>query len=109
MVAVEDGQICGFVTVAASRDLALKDFGELCALYVDPEQWGRRVGVALVSAARVRLRELGYRSAFLWVLAGNLRAERFYALDGWAPDGARRTEKIWDIALDEVRHRRELA
>ena len=109
MVAVEEGQICGFVTIAASRDMALKDFGELCALYVDPEQWGRRMGVALVAAARVRLRELGYRSAFLWVLAGNLRAERFYARDGWTPDGERRTEKIWGIALDEVRRRRELA
>src|ERR1700680_2792751 len=48
VVAVEGGLIRGFATTAPSRDRDLPDHGELCALYVDPEQWGRGIGVALV-------------------------------------------------------------
>jgi GNAT superfamily N-acetyltransferase len=81
MVAVEEGLIHGFATTAPSREPDLPDHGELCALYVDPEQWGRGFGMALVSAARARLFELGFRNAVLWVLAGNVRAERFYRID----------------------------
>jgi hypothetical protein len=64
--------------------------------------------VALVSAARARLLELGFRHAVLWVMAGNTRAERFYRLDGWAPDGLRRTESVWGAVADELRYRRAL-
>jgi ribosomal protein S18 acetylase RimI-like enzyme len=71
-----------------------RDHGELCALYVDPEQWDRGLGVALVSAAPARLFELGFRNAVLWVLAGNVRAERFYQIDQWVPDGLRRTDSV---------------
>jgi RimJ/RimL family protein N-acetyltransferase len=46
-----------------------------------PEYWGRGIGVAFVSAARSNLFALGFRNAFLWVLAGNVRAERFYRID----------------------------
>jgi ribosomal protein S18 acetylase RimI-like enzyme len=84
IVAVEEGLgrdglgrdelIQGFATTAPSRVSDLPDHGELCALHVDPENWGRGVGVALITEARARLVELGFRKGFLWVLAGNLRA-----------------------------------
>ena len=84
------------------------DHGELSALHVDPDWWGRGVGATLVSAARARLLALGFRNAILWVLAGNTRADRFYRIDGWRPDGKRRTESVWGVAVDEVRYRRTL-
>src|SRR5215467_1358775 len=59
IVAVETGLICGFATTAPSRDPDLMAYGELAALYVDPEYWGRGIGVALVWAARDRLVGLG--------------------------------------------------
>ncbi len=108
IVAVEAGLIQGFATTAPSRDPDLADHGELCALYVDPAQWGRGIGVALVAAARGCLFELGFRRAFLWVLAGNVRAERFYQMDGWAPDGVRRTDSVWGVMVDEIRYQRSL-
>jgi GNAT superfamily N-acetyltransferase len=108
IVAVEEGLICGFATTAPSRDPDLADHGELCALYVAPAQWGRGMGVALVLAARASLYELGFRKAFLWVLAGNLRGERFYRMDGWAPDGVERTDSVWGVTVDEVRYQRVL-
>jgi len=108
IVAVEEGLIHGFATTAPSRDPDLPGHGELYALYVDPEQWGRGIGVALISAARTRLFRLGFRNAVLWVLAGNTRAERFYQIDRWAPDSLRRTESVWGVTVDEIRYQREL-
>lgn len=107
-VAVEGTEICGFVTVAASEDANFKDHGELCALYVDPDYWGLGFGRALVRAGRERLQTQGFRRAYLWVLAGNLRAARFYGHDRWTPDGARRLETLWNITLEEERYRRGL-
>lgn len=108
VVAIEGGGIQGFATTAPSRDPDLQQHGELCALYVDPEYWGRGMGLALVSAARAGLFKLGFHQAFLWVLAGNARAERFYRGDGWAADGVRRTDSMWGVTVDEVRYRRAL-
>jgi GNAT superfamily N-acetyltransferase len=109
IVADEAGAIVGFVTTAPARDRDAPDHGELCALYVDPDRWGRGIGASLVSAARGRLVDLGYRQAILWLLAGNARAARFYQIDGWTADGSRRRESIWGVTVDEIRYRRSLA
>lgn len=108
IVATQGGLILGFVTTAPSRGPDLPDHGELCALHVDPNHWGQGAGRTLISAARAHLLELGFENAFLWVLTGNDRAERFYRKDQWTPDGTRRTDTVWNIAVDEVRYRRSL-
>lgn len=108
IVAVETGLIRGFATTAPSRDPAKVGYGELCALYVDPDHWGRRIGMALVAAARDRLAELGFGNAYLWVLMGNARAHRFYRIDQWAPDGLARTDSVWGVTVNEIRYRRNL-
>ncbi len=108
IVAEERESICGFATTILSRDGELEGFGELCALYVDPDWWRRGIGVALVIAARARLLQLGVRDAFLWVLKGNVRADRFYRNDGWAPDGCSRTEMMWGVTVDDFRYLRKL-
>jgi GNAT superfamily N-acetyltransferase len=82
--------------------------GELLALYVDPGSWGKGIGRRLLVEARARLAGRGFVEAILWVLAGNERAERFYRVDGWRPDGARRHDEIWGVTADEVRYRRAL-
>jgi GNAT superfamily N-acetyltransferase len=108
ILAVEGSTILGFATTSPSRDTDLPNHGELCALYVDPPHWGRGIGVALISAARASLAELGFRNALLWVLVGNDRAERFYRSDRWAPDGIRRTDSRRSVTLHEVRYQRPL-
>lgn len=107
-VAVVDGLVRGFVTTMPARDVVAPMSGELCALYVDPDWWGRGLGKALAVAARVRLREQGFRDAVLWLLAGNRRGERFYRGDGWVADGTVRKDVVWGVAVDEVRYRRAL-
>lgn len=108
VVAIEDGMICGFVTTAPARDSDTPAHGEVFALYVDPEWWGRGFGAALIFAAQTRLVDAGFRNAVLWLLAGNARADRFYRIDGWVPDGLNRTDTVWGVTVDEVRYRRVL-
>jgi GNAT superfamily N-acetyltransferase len=109
IVAVDGSVIVGFATLAPATDLDARGDGELCALYVDPERWGRKIGRALIERARTRLSSFGFQRAVLWVMAGNLRAERFYRRDGWEPDGMRRTDSVWGVSVDEIRFRRPLA
>jgi len=108
IVAVESGEICGFAMTAPARDADMPGYGELCALYIDPDRWGCGIGKSLVAAARSHLLDQGFRHSLLWVLVGNARAERFYRADGWSPDGARRTESIWGLTVEDIRYRRDL-
>jgi GNAT superfamily N-acetyltransferase len=111
IVAVEEEEnpaIRGFATFMPVTDSEMPGCGELCALYVDPQHWGKGMGMALLSAARTQMFEQGFRDAILWVLTGNVRAERFYRHDGWAADGIRRKATVWDIEVDEIRYARQL-
>lgn len=109
IVAVEGGAIVGFATVAPVRHAVARVSGELWALYVDPQWWGRDIGRALIERARNRLREVGFHEAVLWVLAGNTRAQRFYRRDGWLDEGVRRTRSMRGVTIDEIRFRRRLS
>lgn len=106
LLAEEAGAISGFATTSPARDEDARGQGELCALYVEPERWGRGIGRALVVAAREALCRQGFTRAVLWVLAGNARAERFYQADGWTADGLRRGQSVWNVTVDSVRYRR---
>jgi GNAT superfamily N-acetyltransferase len=108
IVACAAAVICGFATTSPARDADSAGDGELCALYVDPERWGQGVGATLVAAARAQLGRLGCRAAVLWLLAGNLRAERFYRRDGWVPDGRQRSNPARGFTVEEIRYRRAL-
>ncbi len=108
LVATSGGIISGFATVGAALDADVEGAGELLALYVDPPLWGRGVGRRLIASARDRLVEQGSTEAVLWVLAGNERTQRFYEIDGWIPDGARRAYQVWETLVDEIRYRRPL-
>jgi ribosomal protein S18 acetylase RimI-like enzyme len=67
MLAVEQGVICGFTTVGASRDTDQQGRGEVYAIYVDPASWGRGIGRILMAEAQKRLALQGFREGFLWV------------------------------------------
>jgi GNAT superfamily N-acetyltransferase len=98
-VAVMGDSIVGFATLVGA---------ELSALHVDPSMWRRGVGSALIARARDDLAAAGIAEAHLWLLAGNDRALQFYQRDGWASDGARRSDVVWGVAVDELRLRRRL-
>jgi ribosomal protein S18 acetylase RimI-like enzyme len=108
LIATESGVIVGFATISPAQDDERTSPAELNALYVDPDCWKRGIGSALESAAQASLVQLGYRHAMLWVLAGNVRAIRFYQSQGWGSDGTSRQADVWGITVTEIRFARSL-
>lgn len=98
LVIEDDGDVAGFAAFGP---------GQLYALYLLPEFWGRGLGRTLHDRV---VDELSGDSAVLWVLATNERAKAFYVRQGWVDDGARQTETIDDgrVTLEEMRFRRPL-
>jgi ribosomal protein S18 acetylase RimI-like enzyme len=88
LVAEHDGEIVGFVTFGPYRvkqsDQVDPAFGEILAIYVDPDHWGRGAGTTLLHAA---LDELPQSEVRLWVLEKNVAAQAFYRKHGLTPDG----------------------
>jgi GNAT superfamily N-acetyltransferase len=108
VIAVERERVLGFATVGRSRDEDVAEAAELYALYVDPSAWGAGVGRLLMRRVYDRFAELGVDRAILWVLTDNERAQRFYRADGWAADGSRREEDVWDVPAVVIRFGRML-
>lgn len=82
--------------------------GELYAINLDPDAWGKGWGRELLSSATAELARLGFGEAVLWVATGNSRARRLYEIAGWHADGAERTDDSLGPSIDEVRYRRSV-
>jgi GNAT superfamily N-acetyltransferase len=107
LVAEIDGEVVGFVNVGPAYHDEDAD-GELYAIYVQPDHWGTGVGRALIEAGEARLRELGHRSAILWVWKDNPRARRFYEAAGWAVDSAEKDAEFFGMPGPVVRYAKQL-
>lgn len=105
-VAAVDKRIDGFVALGPARDASSNITGEVYAIYVSPDRWGRGQGRTLFSHATNRLASFGYSEAILWVLESNRRARRFYEIAGWIADGGTKLEtRPNGMELREVRYR----
>ncbi|MEU6311726.1 GNAT family N-acetyltransferase [Streptomyces sp. NPDC047014] len=83
LCAERDGELTG---VAAYR--TQDGVTTLTQLHVDPVHWRRGTGAALHAACLEAWRRAGIRRVRLEVYEHNLRAQAFYAAQGWAPDPA---------------------
>ena len=81
--------------------------GEIGVFYFLPDYWGKGLGDKAMSFALVRLQELGYHDAILWVLAETSRARRFYEKHGFVLDGSSKVISLGK-ELVEVRYRQSL-
>lgn len=99
-------QVVGFVTAGVVRGEASQPLsGEVYAIYVLPDCWGRGVGRSLLAHAEHDLIEHGYDEAVLWVLADNERARAFYEAAGWHADGGVKHDTFGGREVTEVRYR----
>lgn len=73
-----DGAVAGFVTTHDD---------EVEQVFVAPEARGSGLAVALLQRAERAIRDAGHPRAWLSVVAGNERARRFYARQGWRDAG----------------------
>lgn len=92
-----------FILGATDQEDACPNTGEVFALYLLPDYWGRGYGKALMDYAVNRLRELSYQSVVLWVLEENKRARAFYENYGYRFDGTRKDIEIGKT-LVEIRY-----
>lgn len=109
LVVVDDHRVVGFASLGPERDRdAPSDIGQLYAINLDPDVWGRGIGRALLNVATDRLRELGYVEAVLWVVPDNQRARRLYESEGWSDDDLRRDDEVFGVVVSQMRYRRLL-
>ena len=107
-VAVQDDEVVGFVGFDRSRDPKTPSTtGEIWALHIKPEHWGRGVGVALWDAAREGLEDEGCTTVTLWVPLRNDRAMRFFELAGFKREmKTAKTTALGSVKIEEIRLKR---
>jgi ribosomal protein S18 acetylase RimI-like enzyme len=82
-VAVEGDSVAGFAVCGPPRDADMPFDAELYVLNVDFGHWRRGVGRRLFAHCVAHLSTTGRACFYLWVLAANARARRFYeSLEG---------------------------
>jgi GNAT superfamily N-acetyltransferase len=109
LVAADEGRVVGFAHIGPARDEdAGQTAGEVWAIYLLPDAWGKGCGRELMSAALGQLAEAGYQQATLWVLDSNARARRFYEAAGFRADGAVKVDESHGFPLREIRYGRSL-
>ena len=92
LIAKDKEKVVGFAVYGPSRDEDLADAGEVVAIYVLSEYYGRRIGYRLMNEAVSRLS--GYNTIFVWVFEKNERAINFYRKYGFEFDGCK---KQWNL------------
>ena len=109
-VAVDDGQIVGFVGFDRSRDPKTPNtMGEIWAIYAAPTHWDRGVGLALWDAARDGLVEEGCTKVSIWVPMVSERALRFHDLAGFKREMTSiKTVSMDTVKIEEIRMKRDL-
>ena len=110
MVAVQAGEIVGFVGFDRSRDPKSKNTtGELWALYVDLDHIGTGVGLALWDAAREGLQDEGCTDVTVWVPLASARALAFLDAAGFKREmNTARTVPLGGVRVEEIRFKRSL-
>ncbi|VKZ10994.1 acetyltransferase, gnat family [Streptococcus pneumoniae] len=91
LIAIGDLKVVGFISYGNFRDETIQA-GEIIALYVLKDYYGRGIAQKLVKVALTALDH--FSEIFLWVLKDNKRAIAFYQKMGFTFDGQ---EKILEL------------
>lgn len=102
-----DGRVIGFCTPIVAR--GEQGWGEISAIYLDPDRWGEGWGRALLSAGEDDLASRSFDRALLWVLKDNHRARSFYEKSGWKLGKRFQLLEIGGAPVTEVRYEKKLA
>ena len=91
LIAIDGKKVVGFISYGNFRDETIQA-GEIIALYVLKDYYGKGIAQKLVRAAVTALNH--FSEIFLWVLKDNKRAISFYQKMGFTFDGQ---EKILEL------------
>jgi lincosamide nucleotidyltransferase A/C/D/E len=103
LVAGEPGSVVGIAVMGPEADD--DDVAVIYRLYMDPTAYGLGIGARLLAEATEWLQQRDYKQLTLWVLDGNVRAQRFYEREGWQCDGTRLDESVPEGSWTSVRYR----
>ena len=106
-VAELNGAIIGFCDLVPSRDQDSnpKTVAEIAAIYIHPDHWRQGAGRALCHRALEAARCNHFTAVTLWALGSNIAARNFYEAMGLLPDGATKSEPVYNHELHHVRFR----
>lgn len=104
LVICDGNKVVGVCHVTPSRDKELAHWGEIVAIYLLPECFGKGFGRILLKSGVDKLHSWGYSKIYLWVLAGNERARKFYEKNGFVNSGEEKKIEIGGKALTEVKY-----
>lgn len=109
-VAIDNGQIVGFVGFDRSRDKGTPPAtGEIWNIKVTASHLGKGVGLALWDAAREGLLEEGCSTVTLWLPLANERALLFFELAGFKREmNSIKTVPVGTTRVEAVRLKRSL-
>lgn len=73
-------QVIAFISFGTKEQQKIikESIGEIYAIYVDYDHWGKKLGQQLVNVSCQKMKEAGYKKMFLWVLEDNITAIKFY-------------------------------
>ena len=91
LIAMDGKKVVGFISYGNFRDEAIQ-VGEIIALYVLKDYYGKGVSEQLMHAAFVALDQ--FSEIYLWVLKDNKRAIAFYQKMGFTFDGQEQILKL---------------
>lgn len=91
LIAMDEKKVVGFISYGNFRDEAIQA-GEIIALYVLKDYYGKGVSKQLMHAAFVALDQ--FSEIYLWVLKENKRAISFYQKMGFTFDGQEKILKL---------------
>lgn len=106
LVAEDEARIVGFASFGPVWDEGENRLltGEIYMIYVLEEFWNLGIGRTLMEDSLTALERDGFGSVKVWVLETNQRARSFYEKFGFKTDGLRKTEKLEDFELREIRY-----
>ena len=99
LIAKDRERVVGFADFGRYWLDDLYDAGEIYAIYILKEYYGKGIGYALMKKALDALSE--YPQTAVWVLAGNERAIRFYKRCGFEFDGQKKRIELGTPVTEE--------
>lgn len=109
LVSEVNGKIVGFTCYrpCGDEDKDRASVGELLAIYLLPEFWGRGLGRQMLDEVMRRFQDQGVLEETLWVFESNHRARRFYEIAGFRADGVKKRETKLGTSVVVVRYVRD--
>jgi GNAT superfamily N-acetyltransferase len=107
LVAVTGDEVVGFAVFGDEQPPSGSvSCGQLYAINLHPDHWGKGIGRVLLRRATDALVAEGFGEAVLWVVPQNERARSLYESEGWVADGGVLDEEVLGVTVTDIRYRK---